>query len=216
MTAGSPRGVAPAWLALGEASKVLGVDGSTLRAWTDAGRIRAYRTPGGHRRYRQDDLAAFLRGHQQERAGKLSDLIGPHGARLMPGAARREIRRQQWYARVGPETAETMRLICRRLMDALAGYLSGGRGQPVAVQAGEEAGRELGQQVAALHLSPAEATRAFLFFKESITQAVSSHLPLPSHRKVHSIRRIELFLDRVLLRMMAAYERGTSIPDSRS
>src|SRR2546425_13002303 len=77
---------------------------------------------------------------QQERAGKLSDLIGPHGARLMPGAARREIRRQQWYARVGPETAETMRLICRRLMDALAGYLSGGRGQPGARPAGGGAG----------------------------------------------------------------------------
>src|SRR5256712_9204234 len=101
MTAGSPRGVVPAWLALGEASKVLGVDGSTLRAWTDAGRIRAYRTPGGHRRYRQDDLAAFLRGHPQERAGKLSDLIGPHGARLMAGAARRGSLPPQVLARRG-------------------------------------------------------------------------------------------------------------------
>src|SRR2546426_9655203 len=127
MTAGSPGGVVPAWLALGEASKVLGVDASTLRAWTDAGRIRAYRTPGGHRRYRQEDLAAFLRGHQQERAGKLSDLIGPHGARLMPGAARRGIRRQQGDASGGPQMAETMRLTRRRLMDALARYLPRGR-----------------------------------------------------------------------------------------
>src|SRR2546428_6018257 len=159
MTAGSPRGVVPAWLALGEASKVLGVDASTLRAWTDAGRIRAYRTPGGHRRYRQDDLAAFLRGHQQERAGKLSYLLGPHRARLMPGAARREIRRQQWYASVGPQMAETMRLTCRRLMDALAGYLSGGRGQPAAVQGGAGAGRRVRPQVAAPGLSPPEENR---------------------------------------------------------
>src|SRR2546426_11350110 len=108
MTAGSPGGVVPAWLALGEASKVLGVDASTLRAWTDAGRIRAYRTPGGHRRYRQENLAAFLRVHQQERAGKLSDLIGPHGERLMPGAARRGIRREPCGAQGGPETGGTI------------------------------------------------------------------------------------------------------------
>src|SRR3989441_13197351 len=81
---------------------------------------------------------------QQERAGKLSDLIGPHGARLMPGAARREIRRQQWYASVGPQMAETMRLTCRRLMDAPARYPSGGRGQPAAVPARDEAGPQLG------------------------------------------------------------------------
>ncbi len=205
MMGGSPRGGVSAWLTLGQASKVLGVDASTLRGWTDAGRVRAYRTPGGHRRYRQDDLAAFLRGHQQERAGKLADLIGPHGARLMPGTSRRDIRRQAWYASVGPEAAETMRVTCRTLMDALAGYLSGGRGQRVAAQAGEEAGRELGRQVAALSLSSADATRAFLFFKESITRTVSSQLPLPAHRKVQSIRRIELFLDRVLLHMIAAH-----------
>src|SRR3989454_12207471 len=124
MTAGSPGGVVPAWLALGEASKVLGVDASTLRAWTDAGRIRAYRTPGGHRRYRQEDLAAFLRGHQQERAGKLSDLIGPHGARLMPGAARREIRRPPWFASVRPPRAETIGPACPRRMAGLAGNFS--------------------------------------------------------------------------------------------
>src|SRR5439155_955467 len=121
-----------------------------LRGWTDAGRVRAYRTPGGDRRYRQDDLAAFLRGQQQERAGKLADLIGPHGARLMPGASRRDIRRQPWYASVGPEAVETMRVTCRMLMDALAGYLSGGRGQRVAAQAGEEAGREPGRKCGVL------------------------------------------------------------------
>lgn len=209
MMNGLPRGATPGWLTLGEASRMLGVDASTLRGWTDAGRVRAYRTPGGHRRYRRDDLAAFLRGHQQNRAGKLADLIGPHGARLMPGASRRDIRRQQWYAHVGPQ-ADAMRETCRRLMDALAAYLSGGRGQRTAVQAGEESGRDLGRQVAALHLSQADAIRAFLFFKESITRSVSSHLPLPSHRKVHSIRRIELFLDRVLLQMIAAYEGKTN------
>ncbi len=196
------------WLTLGEASQALGVDASTLRGWTDAGRIRAYRTPGGHRRYRQDDLAAFLQLQQQGQGGRLADLIGPHGMGLMPGASRRGIRQQQLYARVDPQMAEAMRLTCRKLMDALAAHLAGGGLRRKALQAGEAAGRELGRQVASLRLSPAEATRAFLFFKHSITQAVSSHLPLPSDRKVQSIRRIELFLDHVMLQMIASSERG--------
>jgi hypothetical protein len=55
-------------------------------------------------------------------------------------------------------------------------------------------------------LSPAEATRAFLFFKGGVTHAVSSRLPLPSERRVRSIRHIERFLDRVMVQMMAVYE----------
>jgi len=194
------------WLTVSAACRILGVDPSTLRLWTDAGRIRVFRTPGGHRRYRHDDLLAFLQAQEQPH-GRLADIIGPRGARLVPGASRRQIRRQRWYADLDPKQAEAMRLTCRKLMDALSSYLSGGRGRRAALRAGEEAGRELGREVAALRLSAADATRAFLFFKESITQAVSSRLPLPSEGKVRSIRHIERFLDRVLLQMMATYDR---------
>jgi hypothetical protein len=185
---------------------VLGVDASTLRLWTDAGRIRVFRTPGGHRRYRQQDLLAFLGSQQRKPHNRLADVIGPHGARLMPGASRQKIRQQRWYATFDPKAAESMRSTCRTLMDALSTYLSGGRGQRAAMGAGEAAGRELGRQVAALRLSPAEATRAFLFFKGSITHAVSSRLRLPSERRVRSIGHIGLFLDRVLVQMMTVYE----------
>jgi excisionase family DNA binding protein len=39
------------WLALGPASRLLGVDPGTLRRWADTGRIAAFVTPGGHRRF---------------------------------------------------------------------------------------------------------------------------------------------------------------------
>jgi len=48
------------WLTLGQAAKVLGVAQSTVRAWSDAGRLPVFYTPGGHRRFKQDDLDAFL------------------------------------------------------------------------------------------------------------------------------------------------------------
>jgi excisionase family DNA binding protein len=50
----------PDWLTLGQAAKFLGVAQSTIRKWSDLGRVPAFYTPGGHRRYRRSDLEAFI------------------------------------------------------------------------------------------------------------------------------------------------------------
>src|SRR5256886_7510703 len=50
----------PDWLTLGQAAKYLGVAQSTIRKWSDVGRVPAFYTPGGHRRYRRSDLDNFL------------------------------------------------------------------------------------------------------------------------------------------------------------
>ena len=50
----------PEWLTLGQAAKYLGVAQSTIRKWSDQGRVPAFYTPGGHRRYRRPDLDNFL------------------------------------------------------------------------------------------------------------------------------------------------------------
>jgi two-component system chemotaxis response regulator CheY len=53
-------GSEPEWLTLGQAAKYLGVAQSTIRKWSDADKLPAFYTPGGHRRYRRSDLDAFL------------------------------------------------------------------------------------------------------------------------------------------------------------
>ena len=63
----------PEWLTLGQAAKYLGVAQSTIRKWSDQGRVPAFYTPGGHRRYRRGDLDNFL-----NRSGPgSSDQVGP-------------------------------------------------------------------------------------------------------------------------------------------
>ena len=49
------------WVSLGGACALLGVNESTLRNWADSGRIRSFRTVGGHRRFAREDLARFTR-----------------------------------------------------------------------------------------------------------------------------------------------------------
>jgi twitching motility two-component system response regulator PilH len=63
----SRGGVTPAggdleWLTLGQAATYLGVAQSTIRKWSDGGRLPAFYTPGGHRRFRRGDLDSFLAG----------------------------------------------------------------------------------------------------------------------------------------------------------
>ena len=62
----------PDWLTLGQAAKFLGVAQSTIRKWSDQGRVPAFYTPGGHRRYRRRDLETFL-----DRSGPAGKEAGP-------------------------------------------------------------------------------------------------------------------------------------------
>jgi excisionase family DNA binding protein len=62
----------PDWLTLGQAAKFLGVAQSTIRKWSDLGRVPAFYTPGGHRRYRRSDLEAFI-----QRSGPGGTETGP-------------------------------------------------------------------------------------------------------------------------------------------
>lgn len=50
------------WLTLGQAAAFLGAAQSTVRKWADGGRVPAFYTPGGHRRFKRVDLEAFLAG----------------------------------------------------------------------------------------------------------------------------------------------------------
>lgn len=61
------------WLTLGQAAQYLGVAQSTIRKWTDSGRVPAFKTPGGHRRFRRRDLDAFL-----DNSGQTVEAGGPH------------------------------------------------------------------------------------------------------------------------------------------
>ena len=68
------------WLTLGQAAAYLGVAQSTIR-WSDQGRLPAFYTPGGHRRYRRRDLDASHRARPTPAAPRARGTPRPHRRR---------------------------------------------------------------------------------------------------------------------------------------
>jgi excisionase family DNA binding protein len=67
--------VGPDWISLSEASRLVGVSPATLRRWSDAGRLRVFTTPGGHRRFSRVSLTRLLpadRSHRPSLGGTLT------------------------------------------------------------------------------------------------------------------------------------------------
>ena len=59
---------------ISEAAEHLGVSALTLRKWEAQAKVRAFRTPGGHRRFRKSDLDIIL-GYDEKSTDKLRDII---------------------------------------------------------------------------------------------------------------------------------------------
>ena len=49
------------FLTVGQAAAYVGVSPASLRKWANDGRVPAYRTPGGQRRFSLEDLDEFVR-----------------------------------------------------------------------------------------------------------------------------------------------------------
>ena len=48
------------WMSIHEAASLVGVSPATLRRWCDAGNVRAFTTPGGHRRFSRRAITGLL------------------------------------------------------------------------------------------------------------------------------------------------------------
>jgi excisionase family DNA binding protein len=54
----------PLGLSTSQAAHALGVSLGTIRRWSDMGYLESYRTPGGQRRFSQDQIEQFLHSLQ--------------------------------------------------------------------------------------------------------------------------------------------------------
>jgi excisionase family DNA binding protein len=166
----------PDWIGLSEASRVLGVSPATLRRWSDAGRVRVFTTPGGHRRFSRRALERLLPADHARRPS-----IG--GAGLTPSRIARTYRRASratspelpWVLTLSDEQRVLFRERGHLLAASLLQHLDAT--QPESAQhhlkTAAVSAAEYGGMAASLGLSLSQTVEGFLRFRAPFHQELA-------------------------------------------
>lgn len=157
----------PNWLSLEAAAKRLSVHPATLRDWADKGRIRAIRTPGGHRRFDEADVTELAVQHKPDLTLLLHATVGQ--ARIATGAGR--LAAEAWYARLDDASRQRHRELGVELVQLLVAFLGDAR------RDWDPDIKQLGSRYARLAreggMSTADALRAFHLFEGFVRGSVN-------------------------------------------
>ena len=199
------------WLSIDAACKVLGVDQSTLRRWSDSGKIPVFRTPGGHRRYAEDDLHALLRGEPRTttRRRVSRSLLTSMSMSAYEHDYLRQAHTQSWYRAYDQRTLDEMRPLGRRLVDLTIRYISSRAERDEVMAESREIGLEYGRFSAQVGLSTSDALEAFLFFRTPVIQAVTHYIEdenVSTRRAARITSELTFFMDQVLIATIAAHQ----------
>jgi excisionase family DNA binding protein len=197
------------WISLSRACNLLGVNESTLRRWADAGHVRSFRTPGGHRRFAEDDLRALMAG--QGRAGAAS--YGSLGHLALMRIRRRVQRGRKlqahWYASMPEGDRERFRSLGQRLVNLVSEYLSRGSRRSRLMEEARQIGQRYGREFADKRLAARDAVEAFIFFRKGLDDAA---IELAHRGNLSAEEAVEVWelmaglADQILLAMADAYE----------
>lgn len=210
-TAGTAEQADANWLSIDAACKLLGVDQSTLRRWSDSGKIPVFRTPGGHRRYNEEDLRALVRGEPRRRRVSRQVLTSMSMSAYEHDYIR-QAQNRPWYRAYDQRTLDELRPLGRRMVDLTIRYISGRGERGDIVAESREIGHEYGCCSARVGLSTAEALEAFLFFRNPVVQAVTHYIEdenVSTRRAARITSELTHFLDAVLIETVRAHQEQT-------
>jgi excisionase family DNA binding protein len=202
------------WLTLGQACRLLSVDESTLRRWADTGHIRAFRTPGGHRRFAEPDIRALLESGSTngERYREVGDMAI---SRIRRQLHQQPTRDASWLAVVSEASKERLRPLGRRLAALAAEYLGKRTHRSGLLDDARALGREYGHELASSGLSLAQAVEAFIFFRRSLDEATkqaANKRSLSANEALGAREQVIALADQVLVGLTEAYEEDVSPP----
>ena len=204
---------APRWLSLGPASKLVGVDPDTLRRWADEGRIEAYVTPGGHRRFERRAIETLV-ATRRPGSRRLASL-GASPERLARAYRRRYASETAAPQVPADDTAERERYRRdgRLLVEALVAHLDAAEAD-TAARAKAEADAtalvdDLARHLASAGTSLTEAVGLFVAARRPFLDELTG---LGRRRALDAARLAALYenasglLDRLLIRLISTFQ----------
>ncbi len=198
------------WLTLSAAAEVVGVHPSTLREWADHGMVGFLRTPGGHRRFLERELRAFIAQRSEGRAL----VVISESTRAIADRTLQQIHRSvpasaPWHSAYDPVAIEGQREQGRRLLGLAMRYVAGQAGRDGVLAEAEEIGRKYGHDAAIRQISLPDTVRAFYFFRDSLVRSarpVAADAVNDEEDNERISRDLRAFLDVVFFAMLASFE----------
>jgi excisionase family DNA binding protein len=196
-------------LSIGEASHVLGVSEVTLRQWTDEGRIKAFITPGGHRRYSMANLKKFMGPHQKphgikDLATRLEDTAPVHRE-----IAASYFQESAHYNKLDTESQQHFAALGRRFLNLIIKYVSEPLKRDENLKSVKEAGAGFGEMAALRGLTLTETMQAFIQHRDPIinvtTDMMKKHEGV-NRRIIESISLVNQALDEALVSLVTAHQ----------
>lgn len=196
-------------ISISEASRMLGVSESTLRQWTDEGKIKAFITPGGHRRYNKAELRGFA-GKQQrvhgikELAAKIEDTPPLHKE-----LANTYFSNTSWYNNLDADSQKHLAESGRRLLHLVTRYITEPHKQKEIEELARHIGDDFGEQVAKLGLSLTESIEAFMLHRTPIINAATDLMKRReslNERAVEAIPLVTHIMDETLISLVTSYQ----------
>ena len=194
------------WLTLSDASKRLNVHPATLRQWSDEGKVRTFRTPGGHRRFSRTDVERMLQMTPLRGAGLSSYVVSEVLQRTrqeIPAAME-----QSWATGIEEDDRVRRREDGRQLLKLASQMIVPATPTPEQRAQAQQIGGQYGEMMARAGHALPDAVMAFMFFRDSLLETVFS-LPettgLDRDATLAIVRRINDLLKDVLRAMMDAH-----------
>ena len=157
----------PGWLSLDEAAKRLNVHPTTVRDWADKGRIRIYRTPGGHRRFSEADVSELGAQPKPDLSLLMHATVGQTRMATSDG----RLATESWYARFNEDAKARQRELGMDLVQFLVSFLA--NSQRDWTQEIAELGVRYANLARQAGLSVGDAMRAFHLFDGLVRASVN-------------------------------------------
>lgn len=196
------------WLSLGGVARLLGVHPSTARLWADRGVLPVHRTQGRHRRFLRREIELWLQTRRSTGASE-ADLVIQNALRNTRfSISEGRLNAEAWYSKLDEDARTQYRVSGRDLLQGLIGFLTSDGKQAIA-QA-EALGYEYAARARRYGLSSLEATQAFLFFRNMLSESMLSVYESAAVHSPHAwsdmFRKINEFTDHILVVILETYE----------
>lgn len=196
-------------ISISQASRILGVSEATLRQWTDEGKVKAFVTPGGHRRYSRNELRQFM--GSQQRIHSVKDLVAElkDAPSIQHEIAETYFANMSWYSKLTRESEEQLAEAGRRLLNLVIRYIAEPSKRDETVELARDVGRGFGETLAKLELSLADSLQAFILHRDPVVNAATRLMKgreALNERAVEAVPLVSHLMDEALMSLVKAHE----------